>query len=188
MTATDLLPELRRTPARMPSLPVQTRTRRAFARAFTAVMPPARLAPGMQRELIDIGRHGRARLFTPRDGGQGAALLWIHGGGTVIGAAVQDDEHCIRIAEILNIVVLSVEYRLAPSIPSPWLSMTAGRPGPPCSGMLPSAASHPRESPSAGRARAAGSAPLSSSCCTTKPPTTPGDPSGRAAALLPHAR
>jgi len=42
------------------------------------------------------------------------ALLWIHGGGYVIGSAAQDDAVCRRFAEKLGIVVAAVEYRLAP--------------------------------------------------------------------------
>ncbi|WP_433016313.1 alpha/beta hydrolase [Kribbella sp. CA-294648] len=47
------------------------------------------------------------------------ALLWIHGGGMVLGAAAQDSRFCRRIAEQLDIVVVSVEYRLAPEHPFP---------------------------------------------------------------------
>lgn len=47
------------------------------------------------------------------------ALLWIHGGGYVIGAAAQDDALCARFALALDAVVVSVEYRLAPEHPFP---------------------------------------------------------------------
>ncbi|WP_074015266.1 alpha/beta hydrolase [Actinomyces polynesiensis] len=52
-------------------------------------------------------------------GGNGGALLWIHGGGLVVGAAVQDDARCIAVAEALDIVVASVDYRLDPQDPYP---------------------------------------------------------------------
>ena len=42
------------------------------------------------------------------------ALLWIHGGGYVIGSAAQDDAVCRHFADSLGIVVAAVEYRLAP--------------------------------------------------------------------------
>ncbi len=48
-----------------------------------------------------------------------AALFWIHGGGLVLGDVAMDDAHCAGIAEQLNIVVASVEYRLAPEFPYP---------------------------------------------------------------------
>ena len=42
------------------------------------------------------------------------ALLWIHGGGYVMGTAWQDDAACRHFAEELGIVVAAPDYRLAP--------------------------------------------------------------------------
>ncbi len=42
------------------------------------------------------------------------ALLWIHGGGTIMGAARDCHVLCSRIAEELGLLVVNVEYRLAP--------------------------------------------------------------------------
>jgi acetyl esterase/lipase len=47
--------------------------------------------------------------------GVSGALLWIHGGGYVIGAAAQDDAICRHFADSLGIVVAAVDYRLAPA-------------------------------------------------------------------------
>jgi acetyl esterase/lipase len=47
------------------------------------------------------------------------ALLWMHGGGYVIGTAAQDDALCRRFAHELGIIVVSVDYRLAPEQPFP---------------------------------------------------------------------
>jgi acetyl esterase/lipase len=47
------------------------------------------------------------------------ALLWIHGGGFVIGSAAQDDALCRRFSEELGIIVAAVDYRLAPEHPFP---------------------------------------------------------------------
>ncbi|MDT5146819.1 MAG: hypothetical protein QOC58_1464, partial [Mycobacterium sp.] len=47
------------------------------------------------------------------------ALLWIHGGGYVIGTAQQDDALCRRFSRRLGITVASVDYRLAPEHPYP---------------------------------------------------------------------
>ena len=49
----------------------------------------------------------------------GPALLWIHGGGYVIGTAQQDDELCRRFARELGVTVAAVDYRLAPEHPYP---------------------------------------------------------------------
>ncbi|OBG20516.1 alpha/beta hydrolase [Mycolicibacterium celeriflavum] len=46
--------------------------------------------------------------------GTGPALLWIHGGGFLIGHPGQDDQLCRRFARRLGVTVASVDYRLAP--------------------------------------------------------------------------
>ena len=46
-------------------------------------------------------------------------MLWIHGGGYVIGKAAQDDVLCRRYARELGATVASVDYRLAPENPYP---------------------------------------------------------------------
>lgn len=61
---------------------------------------------------VHVFRPATARPRTP-------ALLWIHGGGMVLGDAGQDRAFCRRVADELGIVVVSVEYRLAPEHPFP---------------------------------------------------------------------
>ena len=61
---------------------------------------------------VDVFRPASVRPGTP-------ALLWIHGGGMVLGDAAQDSAFCRRIADQLDVVVVSVEYRLAPEHPFP---------------------------------------------------------------------
>ncbi|MCE7795841.1 alpha/beta hydrolase [Sphingobium sufflavum] len=51
--------------------------------------------------------------------GLGGALLWIHGGGYVISGPAQDDAFCIAVAREQGLVVVSVDYRLAPEHPFP---------------------------------------------------------------------
>ena len=46
-----------------------------------------------------------------------AALLWIHGGGYILGSA--EDDRARKIADSLECTVVSVEYRLAPEHPFP---------------------------------------------------------------------
>jgi acetyl esterase/lipase len=60
------------------------------------------------------------RLFrAPGATDQTPALLWIHGGGYVIGMAAQDDALCRRYAHELGATVASVDYRRAPEHPYP---------------------------------------------------------------------
>jgi len=60
------------------------------------------------------------RIYRPRSAaGQVPALLWIHGGGMVSGTALIDERANIDFARTLGIVVVSVEYRLAPAAQAP---------------------------------------------------------------------
>ena len=47
------------------------------------------------------------------------ALLWIHGGGYVLGSAKADQPQAMKIASQVGCAVVSVEYRLAPETPFP---------------------------------------------------------------------
>jgi acetyl esterase/lipase len=47
------------------------------------------------------------------------ALLWMHGGGYVMGHAAQEDAFCRQVASELGMVVAAVDYRLAPEHPFP---------------------------------------------------------------------
>ena len=46
-------------------------------------------------------------------------LLWIHGGGYVVGSAAQDDAKCQALCHAVGCGVVSVDYRLAPEHPYP---------------------------------------------------------------------
>ena len=55
------------------------------------------------------------RLYRPDSAKpRGPALLWIHGGGMVIGRASQDDRIVGPLARELGILIASVDYRLSP--------------------------------------------------------------------------
>lgn len=72
---------------------------------------------------VEVHRVGavEVRLHRPRPTGPGAlpAVLWIHGGGYVIGSAAQDDRLCRDLARRLGALVAAVDYRLAPDHPFP---------------------------------------------------------------------
>jgi len=71
-------------------------------------------------EVISLASGAGVRLFRPAGvTGPAPALLWIHGGGYVIGKAQMDDRLCRRFSARLGITVASVEYRLAPEHPYP---------------------------------------------------------------------
>ena len=62
----------------------------------------------------------RLRLYRPEGLPRPAgAFYWIHGGGMVMGNVEMSDPYCANIADKLNVLVASVEYRLAPEHPFP---------------------------------------------------------------------
>jgi len=62
----------------------------------------------------------RLRIYKPKSiSAPTPALLWIHGGGYVIGKPEIDDFICAEYVRELGIVVVSVDYRCAPKHPFP---------------------------------------------------------------------
>ncbi|MFN2323456.1 MAG: alpha/beta hydrolase [Trueperaceae bacterium] len=61
----------------------------------------------------------RVRVYRPEAGASGGALLWLHGGGLIVGRPSMDDGRCVAWARDLGLVVVSVDYRLAPEHPFP---------------------------------------------------------------------
>ncbi len=61
------------------------------------------------------------RIYRPHhiDAVSAPALVWVHGGGWTIGSVDTDDCRVRTLAERAGVVVLSVEYRLAPEHPFP---------------------------------------------------------------------
>jgi acetyl esterase/lipase len=119
-------PELRRL-ARFLPRGLSPRTLRAVRRieSLQARAEPTitRLVPASRRrpvETVDLGGAG-ARVHRPSTPPTDPlpALLWIHGGGYVMGTAAQDDSLCRSLADQLGAVVASVEYRRAPEHPFP---------------------------------------------------------------------
>jgi acetyl esterase/lipase len=49
----------------------------------------------------------------------GPAMLWIHGGGTILGAAAQEDGFCRKLMNFTDVSIAAVDHRLAPEHPYP---------------------------------------------------------------------
>lgn len=89
---------------------------RAAARARTAGRPRGPELPLVQDLRTD---HGLAvRLYRPSQGLR-PTVLYLHGGGFVIGDLESHDGTCRRLAQIADVTVLAVDYRLAPEHPGP---------------------------------------------------------------------
>lgn len=71
-------------------------------------------------DVVDLPSGAGARLYRPTAAAAPtAALLWIHGGGYLLGSPEQDDALCRRYVQRLGIVVAAARYRLAPEHPYP---------------------------------------------------------------------
>jgi acetyl esterase/lipase len=107
-----LRPAMRRTPA----LDLENPFVRALLAGFTR-LAPGKKVDGVQRRVVRDG-DVPVRVYMPARP-TGSAMLWIHGGGLVIGSAKMDDRLCGETARQLGVTIVSVDYRLAPKHPFP---------------------------------------------------------------------
>lgn len=114
-----IAPELRRATRAMSAMPLPIKS--ALGRRITRKL--VALAPSPRQDDVGIMTldtlNPGIRLYRPAVRKSRGALLWVHGGGYVIGQPSQDDEFLIGVAKYLGIVVASVDYRLAPDHPFP---------------------------------------------------------------------
>ena len=110
VTVDGFHPDLRRVARWLPRAAVSRRT-----------LKPVRLLAGLQAKrptkAIEVTAVGATSVRVHRPAPTEhpvPALLWIHGGGYVMGTAAQDDAVCRRFADELGIIVAAVDYRLAP--------------------------------------------------------------------------
>lgn len=123
---TSVHPELRRIARFVPRRGVTPRNL-GFVRRLSALAgrPVAGSSSGVVAcDVMVPGPPGapdvRVRLYRPAGrSGPVPALLWIHGGGFLIGTARQDERSNLGIVRDLGIAVASVDYRLAPEHPFP---------------------------------------------------------------------
>jgi acetyl esterase/lipase len=82
--------------------------------------PRGAVRPGIRMEQRTLGAGSDVFSYeSPSRTRPSGAVLWIHDGGTVMGAARQDHAWCARLADELGALVVSVDYRLAPEHPFP---------------------------------------------------------------------
>jgi acetyl esterase/lipase len=89
------------------------------------LMPKSKALEGLHVENVAIPRQDgdkklRLRVYKPKSvNAPTPVLVWIHGGGYLIGRPEQDDYSCAQYVHELGITVVSVDYRLAPKHPFP---------------------------------------------------------------------
>jgi acetyl esterase/lipase len=109
-------PDLERIARRLPRRLVNRATLPVFQR-MTGWMSQ-KVPDGV--EVLTLTSGVGVRLTRPSGGtAPGPALLWLHGGGYVLGSPAQDDALCRHFAEELGATVAAVKYRLAPQHPYP---------------------------------------------------------------------
>ena len=89
--------------------------RRAFA--TRAMLPPSTVAVAKVEDRFIAGVDGNRiglRIYTPPGTGPFALLVYFHGGGWVVGNLDSHDSVCRELCGRANLVVVSVDYRLAP--------------------------------------------------------------------------
>lgn len=81
--------------------------------------PPADLAAIEELEVPGAAGPLRARLYRPHADGPTPTLLYLHGGGFVVGDVEAYDFQTRTLAEVAGVTLLSLDYRLAPENPFP---------------------------------------------------------------------
>lgn len=106
---------------RAPQVPFHQRTaqeaRAAYERAAEVLDQPRMPLPRVQDLQLPRRDGGvlRARLYSPHAKSVGqAALLYLHGGGFTVGSLQTHDSLCRQLAHRSGVVVVALDYRLAP--------------------------------------------------------------------------
>src|SRR4051794_18211545 len=89
--------------------------RAAYAAMAGLAGEGADVASVAEREIAGVP----TLVITPRGAGPFPVLVWIHGGGWVIGTATESASSARTLAAGANCVVVSVDYRLAPEHKAP---------------------------------------------------------------------
>lgn len=118
MPSTDFHPDLRRVARFAPRSLIGPRSLWLVRKLSPAVQRGGTSKRDVEALILPSGVG--VRLHRPAGGSRpGPALLWIHGGGYIMGSAQQDDDLCRRFARELGVTVAAVDYRLAPEHPYP---------------------------------------------------------------------
>lgn len=119
-------PELRRAARLIPRFTFTPRLARfaRFLQGLGGVKAP-KSVPGLTiRDVLIPGPSDnpsvRVRLYSPSEPSTPRpALLWIHGGGFILGTPEQDEANIVRMCRDLDLTVAAVSYRLGPDHPFP---------------------------------------------------------------------
>ena len=88
-------------------------TARAALRELVALFPATQSIAKSEDRVLEAERVS-ARIYTPNGTGPFPVLLYLHGGGWVIGDLDSYDAICRELCGAVGCIVVSVDYRLAP--------------------------------------------------------------------------
>lgn len=118
MDIDQIAPELRPAFRKFPKLPLDKRYLLPVINFLLRFIVPSKMSAGVslsQRTNKDL----RLRIYTPAQKKSDGCLLWIHGGGLIIGSPKLQDTSGSELAAKLGIVVVAPQYRLAPKHAAP---------------------------------------------------------------------
>ncbi len=92
--------------------------RRSFMNRYLEFVAPGLEATEFRRETVDAGGV-QAEWCIPAGSDEGRVVLYVHGGGFVMGSPQSHYELAGRVARSADAVALVVDYRLAPEHPWP---------------------------------------------------------------------
>ena len=98
------------------SLPAVRRDYERMCRAFTPAQPHGLHVSNFCLAGVGV-RSYQPATSTPADGWP--CLLYMHGGGWVVGGLDSHDFICFELASTLQVLVIAIDYRLAPECPFP---------------------------------------------------------------------
>jgi acetyl esterase len=94
-------------------LPKQRKAWDEVCRLFRAIRPQRLLVEDIDVDGVHI------RVFRPPGEAPKPAVIYLHGGGWVLGSCETHDDMCAEMADQADCVVVLVDYRLAPEHPHP---------------------------------------------------------------------
>ncbi len=105
-------------------LPVELANERTLPIGRRMLGRPTACSSGVTSREVEVTASGggRVRTLVYEPAGRtrpSGAVLWIHGGGYVMGTPEMSNDWCSRMARELDALVVNVDYRLAPEHPFP---------------------------------------------------------------------
>lgn len=113
-------PQLKDIFSKMPAIEINSQTVKDLQ--ATTIPSPESLPKDEAVEVHDETTASglRIRIYTPKiEQKEFPGLLWLHGGGHILGAPEITEDFCIRFAKEAKCIVAAPDYRLAPDYPYP---------------------------------------------------------------------